>query len=333
MGIVGCGLMGNRRAAAIAPDRLVACTDIDEGRAGQLADEYGAKACESVEALLDHQPDAVIVAVTHDRLADIGASVLAGGAHLLVEKPAGIGTGDIDRLRAAEEESGRRVKVGFNHRFHSGTERAIELARSGRFGDIMFARGRYGHGGRIGYAQEWRMRPELSGGGELTDQGMHMLDLCHALLGPLPLASALLRTQFWETPVEDNAVVTLGDPGSRRGPWATFHVTWTEWKNLFALEIYCRTGKLRVEGLAGSYGPQRLWVYAMKPELGPPEVEEIAYPPGDPSWEAEWSHFRDAIRGDVDGPMRGDLSSARWAWEVVEEAYRRDREPKSGSDP
>ena len=59
-----------------------------------------------------------------------------------------------------------------------------------------------------------------------------------------------------------------------------FHTSWTEWKNLFSLEIFCRSAKLQVDGLAGSYGPQRLTVYAMRPELGPPDVETIEYPGG-----------------------------------------------------
>jgi predicted dehydrogenase len=81
----------------------------------------------------------------------------------------------------------------------------------------MHLRGRYGHGGRPGYDREWRAQPERSGGGELIDQGMHLLDLTHWLAGPLPLHSALLRTQFWDTPVEDNAALILGE-GRRAGP-------------------------------------------------------------------------------------------------------------------
>ena len=87
---------------------------------------------------------------------------------------------------------------------------------------------------------------------------MHLLDLTHWLLGPLPLHSALLRTQFWDTQVDDNAALILGERDSRTAPWAMLHVTWTEWKNLFSLEIYCRTAKLHVDGLVRSYGPQTL---------------------------------------------------------------------------
>jgi predicted dehydrogenase len=283
-----------------------------------LAAEHGGAACGSLDELLEARADVVVVATPHDRLADAAVRALQAGAHMLVEKPAGVSVADVDRIAAAAAAACRRVKVGFNHRFHPGIARAIELARSGRFGDVMFARARYGHGGRLGYEKEWRMVPEVSGGGEMTDQGMHLLDLCHWLLGPLPLHSALLRTQYWAAAVEDNAAVILG---SYDGPWAAFHVSWTEWKNMFSLEIYCRTGKLQVDGLTRSYGPQRLTTYSMKPELGPPDVDTIDYPPEDASWEAEWRHFRERL--DDDRPLLGDLESARYAWSVLEAAYAR----------
>jgi predicted dehydrogenase len=304
--VIGCGLIGHKRAQALGEDELVACYDVDAAAADRLAAEHGGTACRSLDELLAARADVVVVATPHDRLAAAAVRALEAGAHVLVEKPAGISVADVDRIAAAAAAAGRRVKVGFNHRFHPGIARAIEEARSGRFGDVMFARARYGHGGRLGYEKEWRMVPEVSGGGEMTDQGMHLLDLCHWLLGPLPLHSALLRTQFWDAPVEDNAAVILGGGD---GPWATFHVSWTEWKNLFSLEIYCRTGKLQVDGLTRSYGPQRLTIYAMKPELGPPDVETIDYPPEDPSWDAEWRHFRDRL--DDARPLLGDLESAR----------------------
>ena len=139
-------------------------------------------------------------------------------------------------------------------------------------------RARYGHGGRVGYEREWRARPELSGGGELIDQGMHLLDLSYWVFGDLPLQSALVRTSFWGMDVDDNAVITLGS-ADRRAPWTTFHVSCSEWKNEFALELYTRRSKFAVTGLAGSYGTQTLRIYRMRPEMGPPDLEEIPIRP------------------------------------------------------
>jgi predicted dehydrogenase len=322
VGIVGCGLMGRRRAAALGTDRVVAVCDVDPARADVLASETGARPVPDLDAVLEHRPDVVVVATTHDALADAACRALSAGAHALVEKPAGRTVAEVDRVAAAAAAAGRRVKVGFNHRFHPGIARAIGEVRDGRHGEPMYLRARYGHGGRPGYDREWRAVPEVAGGGELLDQGMHLLDLSHWLLGPLPLHSALLRTSYWDMPVEDNAVVTLAEPGGS-GPFATFHVSWSEWKNEFALEVYTRHTKLAVGGLAGSYGAQTLRIWRMRPEMGPPELEEIAYPAGDPSWAAEWAHFRAALADPSDPPLLGDLESARYGLACAQEAYRR----------
>jgi predicted dehydrogenase len=329
VGIVGAGLIGRKRAQALASDdAFVGVYDIDLEAAEALAGDFeGAVAFADLSGLLAQQPDVVVVATPHHLLAGLACDALNAGCHVLVEKPAGIGVADVESIAAAARANDRLVKVGFNHRFHPAIARAVTEARSGRFGDVMFARARYGHGGRLGYDREWRMRRELSGGGELIDQGMHLLDIYHWLLGPLPVHSALLRTQFWDAEVEDNAAVILGlpadDDAGRRAPWAMFHVTWTEWKNMFSLEIYCRTGKLRVEGLQGSYGPQKLDIYTMSAELGPPVIETIEYDPRDVSWEAEWQHFRDAVISGDERPLLGDLESAGYAWSCVEDAHRR----------
>jgi predicted dehydrogenase len=321
VGLVGCGAVGRKRAAALGRDRLVGCYDVVAEAAVSLAADYGGRAAASVDDLFAAGCDAVIVAVTHDHLADLACRALDAGAHVLVEKPGGIGVADVDRIRTAADRARRRVKVGFNHRFHPGIRRAADEALSGVHGDVMFVRARYGHGGRLGYEDEWRADAAVSGGGELVDQGMHLLDLSHWLLGELPLHSALLRTQYWATDVEDNAVVVLGRSAGRADPWCAFHVSWTEWKNTFSLEIYCRTAKLEVSGLAGSYGAQRLTLYRMKPELGPPDVEEFRYEAADTSWASEWSHFAESLRARDDHHLLGDLTSLRYSWQIVEAAY------------
>jgi predicted dehydrogenase len=320
--IVGCGLIGAKRAQALGPaDELVACHDLHPVAARALAARYGGQACSSMAELLDHQPQVVIVATVHNHLAALTEQALSAGAHVLVEKPAGISGAQVDRLIEGQRASGRLVKVGFNHRFHPGLLRAAEEVHSGRHGELMQLRGRYGHGGRPGYEREWRADPAQAGGGELVDQGMHLLDLSHWLAGPLALHAALLRTQFWDAEVEDNAALILGEVPARRGPWAMLHVSWTEWKNLFSLEIYCRRGKIQVDGLGRSYGSQRLRIYRMGPELGPPTLEDISYAEDDMSWRREWEHFVAAIAANDRNALLGDLHDARYAWTQIEVAY------------
>jgi predicted dehydrogenase len=320
--IVGCGLIGAKRAQALAAeDELIACHDVSASAMRGFAARHGAAACASLAELLDRGPDVVVVATVHDRLAELSERALRAGAHVLVEKPAGLSTAQVDRLSDCARACDRLVKVGFNHRFHGGIARVAAEVHSGRHGELMHLCARYGHGGRPGYEREWRAAPARSGGGELIDQGMHLLDLSNWLAGPLPLHSALLRTQFWDTPAEDNAALLLGDAATRVGPWALLHVSWTEWKNRFSLEIYCRRAKLQLDGLVRSYGAQRLRIYSMGPQLGPPALQEIRYPDEDLSWRHEWEHFSAAVRARDGRPLLGDLHDARNAWAQVEAAY------------
>jgi predicted dehydrogenase len=193
------------------------------------------------------------------------------------------------------------------------------LVDEGQLGPLMFMRVRYGHGGRLGYESEWRAKPELSGGGELIDQGVHVLDLIHWFLGPLPLRSAFVTTSFWKMPVDDNAVLTVAGAGPSPR-WATFHVSCSEWKNTFALELYGRTGKVLVQGLGGSYGKETLTYYRMLPQMGPPEIEVREFDGEDRSWGLDFQNLIDHLtRG---APLLGDLGSARYALEIVRDAYR-----------
>jgi predicted dehydrogenase len=320
--IVGCGLIGDKRASALSSeDRLIGCFDVDHEAAARFSERHETSACASLDELLARAPDVIVVATVHDQLAGLADAAMQAGAHVLVEKPAGISAAQIERLIQRRDETERIVKVGFNHRFHPGIARAAAEVHSGRYGELMHVRGRYGHGGRLGYDREWRADPERSGGGELIDQGMHLLDLTHMLAGPLPLHSAMLRTQFWDTPVEDNAALILGAAQSGTEPWALLHVSWTEWKNLFSLEIYCRTAKIQVDGLVRSYGPQRLRIYEMSPELGPPQLEEIQYPDEDGSWLREWAGLEEAIAAGDPDLVNGGLEDALYAWRQIEAAY------------
>jgi predicted dehydrogenase len=191
------------------------------------------------------------------------------------------------------KKSGALVRVGFNHRYHRALQKAREIADSGELGQLMFVRGRYGHGGRVGYEKEWRANPVLSGGGEAIDQGSHLIDLARWFLGDFPVVQGYMPTYFWKMPVEDNAFFLLR---TAQGQAAMLHASWTEWKNLFSLEIAGEWGKLEVSGLGGSYGTERLTHYRMSERMGPPETLSWEYPMTDNSWEAEFRDFLADIR-------------------------------------
>jgi predicted dehydrogenase len=172
-------------------------------------------------------------------------------------------------------------------------------------GDLMFVRARYGHGGRVGFDREWRANPKLSGGGELLDQGVHLIDLAIHFLGEFSVIDGHAVTYYWDMPVDDNAFVSLRTSDGRT---AWLQASCTEWKNLFSFELYFRQAKLHVEGLGGSYGVERLTYYRMLPEMGPPQTTIFEYPRADDSWARELQEFVTDIvnrRAPVPGLVEG----------------------------
>ena len=175
LGIIGCGLIGTKRARAAAPHPVVAVFDPQRDRAEKLAAECpGARVANSMGDLLAAPLDAVVIATTHDQLAPLAIQALQAGKHVLVEKPGARSAPELEAVHAVATRAARVVRVGFNHRFHPALLKAHELVRSGVLGPMMYIRGRYGHGGRIGYDKEWRAVPAISGGGEAIDQGIHL---------------------------------------------------------------------------------------------------------------------------------------------------------------
>jgi predicted dehydrogenase len=317
--LVGCGLIGGKRLAALeVGDKVVAIADINPERAKALAAKYpGAQVVDTNAACTFADADAVVISVTHDALAELVLAAVNAGKSVLVEKPGARRPEELDPVIAAAKAKGVTVKVGFNHRFHPALLKAHEICSSGELGPIMFLRGRYGHGGRKGYEKEWRFQKEMSGGGELLDQGSHLIDLSRWFMGDFANVWGRAPRYFWEGQVDDNAFIALETKG---GQMAWLSAGWTEWKNIFSLEIMGRDGKLQVDGLGGSYGVERLTYFKMLPEMGPPETTTWEYPFPDKSWTLEWAAFKQsAAKKEAPG---ADLADARAVLQVVSDIYR-----------
>ena len=229
--ILGAGLIGKRRSAQLGTHSLVGIYDPIGERSRELAQTLNTKSFASEEEVFSSSADVVIIATTNNALCPLARKALLSGKHVLLEKPGGVSHAEILELQRLSQSCGKAVKLGFNLRFHPGLQRTRALIDQGALGELMFLRARYGHGGRLHMEKEWRFQPELSGGGELLDQGIHLLDLIHWFLGPLPLHSSLVTRSFWPSSLDDNAVLTL--KGESR--WASFHVSCSEWKNTFSL--------------------------------------------------------------------------------------------------
>jgi len=297
IGIVGAGLIGRKRAEAIASLstdlKVDLVSDIDAEKAAELSRFCGAVSCVDWRELTRRDDiDGVIVATPNKFIREIAISALEHGKHVLCEKPLGRNVGEAEAIWSKAKERGLILKTGFNHRFHPAVRTAKKIVVDGGIGKIYLMRAVYGHGGRPGYEREWRASRDLCGGGELLDQGVHVIDLFRWFLGEFDEVFGKVETFYWDMEVEDNAFAMLR---TRSAQVATMHTSWTQWKNKFLLEIIGEKGYLVVDGLGGSYGTERLVIGKRKVSGGAPDEEIIEFPGPDISWREEMKEFASAI--------------------------------------
>jgi len=319
IGIVGAGLIGKKRAEAIASLsanlKVDLVSDINGEKAGELGRFCDAALCVDWRELIRRDDiDGVIVATPNKFIREIAISALEHGKHVLCEKPLGRNAEEAEAIWSKAKERGLVLKTGFNHRFHPAIRDAKKIADDGGIGKIYLMRAVYGHGGRPGYDKEWRASREICGGGELLDQGVHVIDLFRWFMGEFDEVFGRVATFFWDMEVEDNAFAMFRtDPGQV----ATMHTSWTQWKNKFLLEIIGEKGYLVVDGLGGSYGMERLVTGKRKVGGGAPDEEILEFPGPDISWRDELKEFaasitenREPIGSGYDGVMANRMIEA-----------------------
>jgi len=320
--LVGAGRVGGIRAGVVRNSidaRLRVVADVERGRAEALAQVAGAEALADWRAAVAHRDVAIVIVATPTKFhREIAIASLEAGKHVLCEKPLGRSAEEAEEMVEAAQRAQRILWTGFNYRYLAHVRKAKELIMAGKLGPLYFLRSRYGHGGRPSYETAWCTDAELSGGGVLQEQGIHILDQVRFLLGePLQILAQVQR-YFWNFPaVEDNCFCLVK---TKAGQIAQLHVSWTQWINVLEMEIYGRDGYLRLEGRDGYYGPPRLIWGSRKPDHSRPSEEHFQFPAVDDSWEREWCEFLNCVRAETNLSANG-LDGLR-AQQMVDAAYR-----------
>jgi len=324
VGLIGAGLQGKRRAQALqgfAAAELVIVADADWARAKLLTDEIGCLPASDWEEVIARKDiEAIIICTPPHLQAPMCVAALKQGKHVFCEKPMARTVKEAREVVKVAEENGLILKCGFNLRHHPAISQAKRWVEAGTIGELMFIRCRYGIGGRPGYEKDWRMNLEISGGGEMMDQGMHTLDLARWFLGDFESVFGSLQTGFWNSRVEDNAFAILR---TNKGQTASIHVSWTQWKNLFSFEVFGKDGYIIIEGLGGSYGTEKL-IMGKKALEKPFKEETTEFRGADLSWREEWQEFVTAIRENREplGSGYDGLKALRLAHAVYDSASK-----------
>lgn len=269
--------------------------------------------------------DAAFVCTPNNVTAELCVKGLRECGRVFCEKPPGRNWEEFGRIaEAAAAVPHHTLVFGFNHRLHPSVQAAKALIGEGGLGEVLYVKATYGKSGGILYRENWRNKREISGGGILLDQGLHMLDIFQFFLGQLTVVEAVLADSFWGCGVEDNAFVLLR---SDRGVPVFLHSSATLWKHTFRLEIGCRDGYLAASGLlshTGSYGREQLVIGRRQFEdealaLGNPR-EEIIHFDRDESWDKEVNEFIAAVK-EGRPASHGTLEEARQIMKLVQDVY------------
>src|SRR3989304_6092660 len=189
-GIIGCGMIANFHARAIAEVRgakLVGGFDTVPQAADKLASNFGCKACYNLKDLLaDPAVDVAIIGTPSGAHLEPAVAAARAGKHVIVEKPLEITLRRCDKIISECEHSGVVLSTIFPSRFHDASrelKRAVDEGRFGRLtlGDAIvkwYRTQAYYDGGA------WRGTWQLDGGGALMNQAIHSVDLLARLKGP-----------------------------------------------------------------------------------------------------------------------------------------------------
>ena len=315
--IIGAGRQGFRRAKAIAEcgDNVVLAVDNNESNAKKLAGEFNCKWDSTWKsAVTDLSADAVVICTPNDTHSDIAIAALGAGKHVLCEKPIARNIKEGKAILEASITSNAKFKSGFNHRYHPAVMKAKKMLDSGQLGKILFMRCRYGITGRSGYDKDWRMNASISGGGQLMDQGQHVLDLFRWFGGDISEVTGYVDTLYWDIPVEDNVFAIMR---AKEGHICSMHASWTEWKNIFSFEVFGKEGYVKVEGLGGSYGIEKL--ISGKRDFNAPFSESVeSFDGPDKSFTDEWKDFTMAVKNDREsmGSAADGLAALKLAFAI-----------------
>jgi UDP-N-acetyl-2-amino-2-deoxyglucuronate dehydrogenase len=216
--IVGCGTIAPTHADAIAEisqttaARIVACCDVDAGRAAAFAKRFDVPAVDWQSILADPAIDAVSLCTPSGLHADLGAEALLAGKHVVVEKPLDVTLAACDKLIDAQQHSGKVLACISQHRFDPASVYVYDKIRTGELGDVFLTEARVSWYRTQEYydSGDWRGTWQLDGGGCLMNQGVHTVDLMLWLCGPATSVYAQARTAAHkQIEVEDVIAATV----------------------------------------------------------------------------------------------------------------------------
>ena len=241
IGIIGCGKIAQVRHIPEYADhpeaKLLGFYDINLARAGQLAQQHGGTAYETVEALLANpEIHAVSICAANFAHAELTIAALRAGKHVLCEKPMAITLEECEAMVEEAKKAGKYLMIGHNQRLAKAHAVAKELITEGMIGDIVTFRTTFGHGGPETWSVDpgkntWFFDKTKAAMGAMADLGIHKTDLIQFLTSQRVVRTTAKLTTLDKKDangnligVDDNAICIYEMSGGTLG---TMTASWT----------------------------------------------------------------------------------------------------------
>jgi predicted dehydrogenase len=253
-GVIGSGGIARRRTipegiVQAANASLEAVYDINLSPNKEVAEEFSATACSSLEELLSSDIDAVYVASPVNVHLEHVTACAAAGKHVLCEKPLGMDVTEVEKMLGICKSAGVQLGTALMMRFHTQHQEARRMIKEGEIGDPVFARAQLS----CWYPPmegAWRQDPAEGGGGSLLDMGSHCIDLLEMLLGKLESVSCFTNNSIHDYKSEDSAIVSMKFANGALATVDTFFcIPDNSSKNV--LELYGSKGSILAKGTIG----------------------------------------------------------------------------------
>lgn len=323
-GIIGYGRMGRIRHDVIKNSSRHTISKIFDPAAKDVPENVE-RVKRYQDILCDTEVGGVFICVPNYLICKYVVEGLNHGKHVFCEKPPGINSQETLKMIEAEKKNpGLKLMFGFNHRHHDSLRCAKKIIDSGKFGKVLWMRGRYGKSVNSDFANDWRSKRKYAGGGIFLDQGIHLLDLFLMMCGDFQEVKSFVSNLYWKSDIEDNVFLILRN---KEGQVASLHSTMTQWRHLFSFEIFLEKGHIVINGLlttSGSYGQEQLTVarnFAKGPAVSWNKEEKRTYNINT-SWENEIKVFLKCIKNNLDVPV-GNSKDAYKLMKLVDKVYDR----------
>ena len=287
--IAGLGVQGHKRRRIAASD-VVATVDPEQPEA-----DY-----QSVEQVPLSDYDAVLACVPDKPKVSIIRYCLGHGKHVLVEKPLWADSrSDVERLADLGRDNRAVCYTAYNHRFEPHFVRMRDLIASGDLGRIYHCRMFYGNGtARLVRDSEWRDQ----GAGVLPDLGSHLLDTASFWFGELGEDFEVHFASTYENRAPDHVVI--GSASTR--PKLEMEMTLLMWRNHFTCDVLAEKGSAHISSLC-KWGPTTFTVRTRILPSGRTPEESVTLVEEDPTWAAEYAHFKGLVEAGASSDLSGDL--------------------------